>query len=79
MSPTVFTAKGFRFFFFSNEEERLHIHVRAAAGEAKCWLEPEIEVAVRHGLSDRELNQALRLIKEHENEIRSFWQEHFER
>ena len=58
MSPTVFTAKGFRFFFFSNEEERLHIHVRAATGEAKFWLDPQVQVAMSHGLSEHELNQA---------------------
>ena len=27
MSPTVFRAKGFRFFFFSREEPRMHVHV----------------------------------------------------
>jgi hypothetical protein len=27
MSPTVFREKGYRFYFLSNEEERIHIHV----------------------------------------------------
>jgi hypothetical protein len=35
MSPTVFREGPFRFFFFSREEERLHIHVQSAEGEAK--------------------------------------------
>jgi hypothetical protein len=77
LSPTVFKAKGFRFFFFSNEEERIHIHVKSSSGEAKFWLDPAIEVAVNYGLSENEVNQASRLIKEHEHEIRSFWQDHF--
>ncbi|MCK5131914.1 MAG: DUF4160 domain-containing protein [Candidatus Sabulitectum sp.] len=40
MSPTVFREKGFRFFFFSREEPRMHIHVRCSDGEAKFWLTP---------------------------------------
>jgi len=45
MSPTVFKEKGYRFFFFSREESRMHVHVVSDEGEAKFWLEPEIELA----------------------------------
>ena len=79
LSPTVFKAGGLRFYFFSREEARLHIHVQASTGEAKFWLEPEVELAENHGLSDRVLRKALLLIGEHEHEIRRSWQEHFER
>ncbi len=41
MSPTVHRERGFRFFFFSREEERPHIHVTCEQGEAKFWLEPK--------------------------------------
>lgn len=79
LSPTVFKAGGLRFYFFSREEARLHIHVQASTGEAKFWLEPEVELAENHGLSDQVLRKALRLVREHEHEIRRSWQEHFER
>lgn len=49
MSPTIFRGAGFRFFFFSREEARLHVHVHCADGEAKFWLEPEIELAQNLG------------------------------
>jgi hypothetical protein len=45
MSPTVFRDGPFRFFFFSREQEQLHIHVQSADGEAPVWIEPEIELA----------------------------------
>jgi hypothetical protein len=45
VSPTVFRSGGYRFYFFSREETRKHVHVHHAAGEAKFWLEPEIELA----------------------------------
>ncbi|MCF8412827.1 MAG: DUF4160 domain-containing protein [Melioribacteraceae bacterium] len=45
MSPTVFRYKQFRFFFFSREENRKHIHVYCSEGEAKVWIEPKVELA----------------------------------
>ena len=43
--PTVLKIKGYRFFFFSREELRQHIHIQCQKGEAKFWLDPEIELA----------------------------------
>ncbi len=77
MSPTVFREAGFRFYFFSREEPRMHIHVQSGNGEAKFWLEPSIQIAQNHGLSMKELNEADSLIREHQNEIRTAWQQHF--
>ena len=34
MSPSIFREKGYRFYFLSNEEERIHIHVTCEDGEA---------------------------------------------
>jgi hypothetical protein len=77
MAPTIFRAHGFRFFFFSREEARLHVHVNHAEGEAKFWLEPEITLAQNTGLSTKAIRQAHQLIEEHEHDIRSAWQKHF--
>lgn len=77
MSPTIFRDGGFRFFFFSREESRMHVHVQGQSGEAKFWLEPAVELAQSVGLSQQELNESLRLVKERENEIRSAWNKHF--
>ena len=49
----------------------------AARREAKYWLEPAIELAKNHGLSDRDLRVVHRLIEEHEDEIRAAWPRHF--
>ena len=69
----------FFFFFFSREEPRLHIHVIGPSGEAKFWLEPQLELAVNYGLSDRTLAKASSLIKEREDEIHRAWKQHFGR
>src|SRR5438270_3766796 len=78
MSPTVFRDGPFRFFFFSREEEQLHIHVQSADGEAKIWIEPEIELARNYELSDQDLSRVLQLVIEHEQEIRDAWHRHFD-
>lgn len=77
MSPTVFRESGFRFYFFSREESRLHIHVHGQNGEAKYWIEPQVELAQNYGLSETELNLVWKLIKEHEHDIRNAWSLHF--
>ncbi len=57
----------------------MHVHVLGEEGEAKIWIEPEIEVARSHGLSDRTLGTALGLVREREDEIRRAWNQHFGR
>lgn len=79
MSPTVFRDGGFRFYFFSREESRMHIHVSCQNGEAKFWIEPRIEPAQNYGLSDTELASARKLIEDHEHDIRTAWSRHFGR
>jgi Domain of unknown function (DUF4160) len=77
VSPTIFREGGLRFFFFSREEKRPHVHATSADGEAKIWLEPSIELANNYGLSDRELREALRLAEERRDEIKAAWHAHF--
>jgi Domain of unknown function (DUF4160) len=75
--PTVFREGPFRFFFLSREEERLHIHVQSAEGEAKFWIDPTIELARNYGLSPQDLRRVKRVIEEREQEIRDAWSTHF--
>lgn len=77
MAPTVFRKGAFRFFFFSREEKRKHIHVSHTDGEAKFWLEPETVLAMNEGLSPAQLGEALSLIRLHHEEIIHAWNRHF--
>ena len=78
MSPTVLIEKGYRFFFFSREESRMHIHVVSGNGEAKYWLKPEIELATNYGYSTKQLKIIKRIIEEHYDNIRISWQKYFD-
>ncbi len=79
MSPTVFRHKSYRFFFFSREETRLHIHVSGLEGEAKFWLAPKIELTQNYGFSLKQLKLIQKIIEDHKDEISKAWQKHFNR
>jgi Domain of unknown function (DUF4160) len=55
----------------------MHVHVHGPRGEAKFWLEPAISLAQNYALSTRQINVVLRVIQEHEDEIRKAWKTHF--
>ena len=77
VSPTIFRHGGFRFYFFSREESRLHVHVQGTSGEAKFWLEPAVHLAQNQGLNARQLLAIRRMIEDHADEIRRAWDKHF--
>ena len=77
VSPTVLRVKGYRFYFFSREERRAHVHVQHADGEAKFWIDPVVELAANFSLKSKQVVEVQKLIEEHLNEIRSAWAKHF--
>ncbi|MEZ5553804.1 MAG: DUF4160 domain-containing protein [Pseudomonadales bacterium] len=77
MSPTIFRERGYRFFFFSLEESRMHVHIRSQDGEAKYWLEPDIELAKNHRLSKIQLRQIEAIVEAHKDELVAAWQKYF--
>ena len=79
MSPTVLRAKGYRFFFFSREEPRPHVHINCADGEAKFWLEPDIQLVRNQGLSRIQLREIEQIIEEHQDDLRAAWNTRFGR
>ena len=55
----------------------MHVHVICGDGEAKFWLEPEIELAYSHELKSKQLRDAQEIIEEHYQEIVDAWRDHF--
>ena len=77
MSPTVFSFKGYRFFFFSKEERRPHVHVSCADGEAKFWLDPIVELVKNYGLSQVQIGEVQKIVEERKDELIRAWRSHF--
>ncbi len=77
MSPTILRIKGYKFYFLSNEEERMHIHITCADGEAKFWLEPIVSLATYYKLNSKKLTELQKLVEEHKSEIIKEWKRYF--
>ena len=77
MTPTIYREGPYRFFFFSREESRPHIHVVSSKGEAKFWLEPTVALADHDSLSAVELRKLQRIIEKRQNEFKTAWKKYF--
>lgn len=74
--PTILIISGIRFFFYSNEETRMHIHVEYGGREAKIWLD-NFEVAYNHGFKLHDMNKVLKLVRNYEKALKKAWIAHF--
>ena len=54
----------------------MHVHIHCADGEAKYWLEPNIELARNYGLSDLQLARIRELVEERYDELTDAWNTH---
>jgi hypothetical protein len=76
--PTVLRHEGYRFFFFSREnDEPPHIHVERGDQLAKFWLEP-VELASAKRFRMHELGSLRLLVLEYRHQFLEAWHEHFD-
>lgn len=76
--PTILIIKGYRFYFYSNENnEPIHIHVQKANGNAKWWLEPEMEEAYSYGFTPRQRRMIKEMVNDNAEQLILAWNEYF--
>ena len=76
MSPVFKRESEYTFKIYSNEEERLHIHVIHDKCEAKFWLEPVVELAKNTGFSEHELNRIKKLVEKYADRFKEQFRQH---
>jgi hypothetical protein len=76
MSPTIKRIGNYRFFFNSNEESRMHVHIQTPDGVAKFWLEPIVAHADSYRLDQRTLCELAQLVEENADDFRTAWKQH---
>ena len=74
--PPIFTEDGFRFFFYSNDHEPIHVHVRKGASEAVFNMNPAPQLRESVGFKLQELKRAQELAERHQDAIIEAWNEH---
>lgn len=77
MSPKVIVQDGFVVEFHSREEARMHVHVSSNGKQIKIWIEPDIEVAMNYGFSEKEIKSIIQIITDNEQSIKDRWINHF--
>ena len=73
--PTLLNKNGFKFFFYANERESMHIHISNGSGFAKIELE-NLKV-VQDYFKPKDLKMALKIVKENRTEFERIWNEWF--
>ena len=71
--PTLFTVFGFRFLFYSNDHEPIHVHVIKGNTEARFQVQPEVKLLDNKGLKPAELKLAESLVEENKEMIVERW------
>jgi len=67
--PTVFKLKGFRFFFYSSDrDEPIHIHVEKDDSYCKFWLDP-VKIERNIGFCSHELAVIRKIILNNLNSV----------
>ena len=56
----------------------MHVHIHCHDGEAKFWLEPQIELARNYKLSRLQLKDIERIIEKHHDELVTAWRTYFD-
>ncbi len=63
MSPVFRRESEYTFKIYSNEEERMHIHVLCGGKEVKFWLEPQVELAKNSGIPEYKLSEIKKIVE----------------
>ncbi|GAB3895191.1 DUF4160 domain-containing protein [Larkinella knui] len=74
--PTIWIQDGFRFFFFSNEHEPLHVHIEKGDSAAKFNLIP-VALVKNEGMKSKDLKKAEAIIVERQQEFITKWKSYF--
>ena len=76
--PTVLFINGFKFRFYSNEnDEPVHVHISKGGGNAKIWIEPIVVECYAYGFTKPQRAMILNLVKENAILLKQKWNEYF--
>jgi len=76
--PTVLEVKGYKFKFYSNENDELaHVHVTKGSGNVKIWLRPSVEEEYSYNFTVRERRDIRSLVNENYDTLIKEWDAYF--
>jgi len=76
--PTLFILLGYRFFFWSNEHDPIHVHISKGDAEARYNV-VTLELVYNHGFKRSELRMIESIVEENKEIIIGRWNEYFKK
>ena len=76
MSPVFRRESEYTFKIYSNEEERMHIHVLCDGKAAKFWLEPQVELAKHSGIPEHKLCEIKKIVEKYADSFKEQFSQH---
>ena len=75
--PTVLLINGYRFFFYMNEHDPIHIHVNRAGNEARFDLIPVVDMTSCRGFKRSEIREIVEIITDRYDYFINAWKQTF--
>ena len=76
--PEIFRESGYRFYFYSDDHEPIHIHVERGGGDARFALRGnKAELVYNYGLKTSEVKTAKYLVEQNMDRIVKHWIAYF--
>ena len=73
--PTIMTYKGMRFYFYSKEGTRPHIHIKLAEYETQIWLD---NLTIKKPCKDKQIQEKMiKITEKHKMKLLAAWEEYF--
>jgi hypothetical protein len=75
--PTVLIVGSYRFFFYSSDvDEPVHIHVQSGDASAKFWVRPA-RLQSSKGFNQRQLSEIIKIVEKRASYFERKWNEYF--
>lgn len=74
--PTIFILFGYRFMFYSNDHQPIHVHVIKGGSKAKFTISP-LALVYNYGFKSAELKMIESIIEENVEVIAEHWNKYF--
>ena len=77
--PTVLMVLAFKFCFYSNDHEPMHVHVTKGDCEARVFLVPEVKLDWNRGFKAQEIKKILMLTEKYCDDLKEAWIDYFKK
>ncbi|MBF0479241.1 MAG: DUF4160 domain-containing protein [Candidatus Omnitrophica bacterium] len=75
--PTILVVGPYRFFFYSSDaNEPIHVHVQSEDSSAKVWVKP-LRLQSSKGFNQRQISEILKIVERHIPLFERKWHEYF--